>query len=90
VGTIHAAAAAHKNAPKAEVIMLRLLKSFDRLSLKVVAVPTADDSEFGFEFSTPRPPSTPSALTTSVEQPAERRHDQLPGISTWPHGGLNE
>jgi hypothetical protein len=70
--------------------MSRLLKSFDDLSLKVVAVRTADDSDFGFEFPASGPQSTPSALTTPLEQPAERRRDPLAESHTWHHGGLNE
>ena len=70
--------------------MSRALKSFDDLSLKVVAVRTADDSEFGFEFPASGPQSTASALTTPLEQPAGRRRDLLPETHTWRHGGLNE
>jgi len=68
--------------------MARTLISFDDLSLKVVAVRTADDSDFGFEFPASGPQSTPSALTTPPEQPAERSYDPVaPG---WYHGGINE
>jgi hypothetical protein len=70
--------------------MSRLLKSFDDLSLKVVAVRTADDSVFGFEFPASGPQSTPSALTIPLEQPAKRHHDLVPEIHAWRHGGLNE
>lgn len=70
--------------------MSRSLKSFDDLSLKVVAVRTADDSDFGFEFPASGPQSTPSALITPLERPVERRQDLLPEIHTWRHGGLNE
>ena len=35
---------------KIEVMMTRILKSFADFSLKVVAVRTADDSNFGFEY----------------------------------------
>ena len=70
--------------------MARPLKSFDDLSLKVVAVRTADDSDFGFEFPASGPQSTPSALTTPLEQPAERRRDPLAQFPGWGHGGLNE
>ena len=70
--------------------MVRPLKSFADLSLKVVAVRTADDSDFGFEFPAPGPQSTPSTLTTPLEQPPERRGDLLPEIHTWRHGGIND
>jgi len=70
--------------------MSRTLKSFADFSLKVVAVRTADDSDFGFEFPASGPRSTPSALTTPLEQPAERRRDPLAEYPGWYHGGLNE
>jgi hypothetical protein len=70
--------------------MSRLLKSFDDLSLKVVAVRTADDGDFGFEFPASGPQSTPSALTTPPEQHVERRSDPLADYPGWYHGGLND
>ena len=70
--------------------MSRLLKPFDDPSLKVVAVRTADDSDFGFEFPAAGSQLTPSAKTTPLEQPVERRQDLLPEIHIWRHGGLNE
>ena len=70
--------------------MSRSLKSFADSSLKVVAVRTADDSGFGFEFSASGPPTTPSALTTPLEQPAERRRAPLAETDGWHHGGLND
>lgn len=66
------------------------LKSFAEMSLKVVAVRTADDSDFGFEFPASGAQSTPSALITPLEQPAERRRDPLAEYPGWYHGGLNE
>ena len=66
------------------------LKSFGEMSLKVVAVRTADDSEFGFEFPASGAQSTPSALTTPLEQPAEHRRDPMAEYPGWHHGGLNE
>ena len=70
--------------------MSQALKSFADLSLKVVAVRTADDSDFGFEFPTSGPQSTPCALTTPLEQPAERRRDPVAEFPGWYHGGLND
>ena len=70
--------------------MAQALKSFDDLSLKVVAVRTADDSEFGFEFPASGPQSTASALTTPLEQPAARRRAAPAEIHAWHHGGLND
>jgi hypothetical protein len=75
---------------KIGVIMSRSLKSFADMSLKVVAVRTADDSDFGFEFPASGPQSTPSTLTTPLEQPAERRRDAPAEMATWRHGGINE
>ncbi|SPE56816.1 hypothetical protein SBV1_2560005 [Verrucomicrobia bacterium] len=70
--------------------MSRSLKSFGDLSLKVVAVRTADNSDFGFEFPASGPQSTPSALTTPLEQPAGHRLAPLAETDGWHHGGLNE
>jgi len=71
-------------------MMSRLLKSFADLSLKVVAVRTADNSDFGFEFPSSSPQTTPSALTTPLEQGAGRLRDPLAEYPGWYHGGLNE
>jgi hypothetical protein len=70
--------------------MAHHLESFADLSMKVVAVRTADDSDFGFEFPASGPQSTPSALTTPPEQAAERRRDPLAEFPGWHHGGINE
>jgi hypothetical protein len=70
--------------------MLRVLESFADWSLKVVAVRTADNSDFEFQFPASGPPSTPSSLTTPPEKVAERRRDPSAEIPTWRHGGLNE
>jgi hypothetical protein len=70
--------------------MARPLKSFDDLSLKVVAVRTADNSNFGFEFPASGLQSTPSALTTPPEQPAERRYEPFAEYPGWHHGGIND
>jgi hypothetical protein len=75
---------------KAEVTMSRALKSFADFSLKVVAVRTADDSAFGFEFPASGPQSTPSPLTAPFEQPAERGRGPLAQYPGWDHGGINE
>ena len=70
--------------------MSRLLKSFAELSLKVVAVRTADNSDFQFEFSASGPLSTPSTLTTPLEQPTQRRHEPFARIDGWHREGLDE
>jgi hypothetical protein len=70
--------------------MSHSLKSFDDLSLKVVAVRAADDSDFEFEFPASGPQSTPSALTTPLEQLVGRPRDPLAEFQGWHHGGINE
>ena len=70
--------------------MSHSLKSFDDLSLKVVAVRAADDSDFEFEFPASGPQSTPSALTTPLEQLVGPRRDPLEKFQGWHHGGINE
>ena len=70
--------------------MSRSLESFADLSLKAVAVRTADDSDFGFEFPASGPQSKLSALTTPLEQPVERRREPLAEHPGWYHGGLND
>lgn len=70
--------------------MTKLVTSFGDLSLKVVAVRTADDSDFQFKFPASGPPTTPSALTTPLEQPMRRLQDPSPETDGWQHGGLNE
>jgi hypothetical protein len=78
------------NRSKTEAIMTRALKSFDELSLKVVAVRTAENSDFEFEYPASGPQSTPSAWTTPLEQRMERRRDPLAETHEWQHGGINE
>ena len=70
--------------------MLPSLESFAELSLKVVAVRSADNSDFEFEFPASGPPTTPCALTIPLELPGQRRPDLLAQIGTWLHGGINE
>jgi hypothetical protein len=81
---------AEKPKLQTEVIMSRALKSFAEMSLKVVAVRAADDSDFGFEFPASGPQTTPSALTTPLDQPAEVGRDSQAEYRGWHHGGLNE
>src|ERR1700716_4764438 len=82
------AGAALKPKPKTKLIMSRSLKSFDDVSLKVVAVRTAENSDFEFEFPAPFPTSTPSVVTPPLEQSAGIGRDIPPEIPTWHHGGL--
>jgi hypothetical protein len=70
--------------------MLNAVRSFADLSLKVVRVRTADNSEFEFEFPASGPQSTPSDLTALLELAEQRRLNLLAGIGGWQHGGINE
>ena len=70
--------------------MSRALKSFADFSLKVVAVRTADDSDFGFEFPASGPQSTPAPLTAPFVQTTERGRGPLALYPGWEHGGINE
>ena len=81
---------AEKPKAKTEVIMSRALTSFADWSLKVVAVRTADDSDFEFEFPASGPQSTPSALAIPLEQLALLRGDPFAQYPGWNHGGINE
>jgi hypothetical protein len=65
------------------------LTSFEGMSMKVVAVRTVDNSDFGFEFPASGPQSTPSTLTTPLEQPSQHR-DRPAQDQGWYHGGINE
>jgi hypothetical protein len=90
VGTTQSADPTQQNETKTELMMLRPLKSFADWSLKVVAVRTADNSDFGFEFPSSSPQTTPSALTTPLEQSMECRRDPIAEYPGWYHGGLND
>ena len=70
--------------------MLNPMRSFAELSLNVVAVRTAVNSDLQFEFSASGPRSTPYALTTPLEQPMQRSRDPFAQIDGWRHGGINE
>ena len=71
-------------------IMSRTLKSFADFSLKLVAVRTADNSDFEFEYPAAGLQSKPSALTTPLEQHLDRPRDPLAEFPAWQHGGINE
>ena len=70
--------------------MSRTLKSFADLSLKVVAVRTAGNSEFEFEFPSSSAELTPSAVTSLLGVAAGRRRNPFAETPTWHHGGINE
>jgi hypothetical protein len=70
--------------------MLNAIKSFAEMSLKVVAVRTADNSDFQFDFPASGLQSTPSDLTAPWELLDQRRLNRLAGIGGWQHGGINE
>jgi len=66
------------------------VESFAELSLKVVAVRAADNSDFEFEFPHSGAQTAPSALTPPLEQPMPRLWDPLAESKGWAHGGINE
>jgi len=66
------------------------VKSFAELSLKVVAVRAADNSDFEFEFPASGPQTAPSALTPPLEQPMASRRNPFAESEGWHHGGINE
>jgi hypothetical protein len=70
--------------------MSTALKSFDEISLKVVAVRAAAKSDFGFQFPPSGSQTPPAALSAPLELPLQPRRDFLVEISSWHHGGLNE
>jgi hypothetical protein len=70
--------------------MLHPVKSFDELSLKVVAVRAADNSDFEFEFPPSGPQSTPSVLVAALQGSAQRHRTPFARIGGWHHGGINE
>jgi hypothetical protein len=71
-------------------IMSHPEKSSDDLSSKVIAVRTADDSNFEFEFPASGPQSTPWGLTARSELPERRGLNLHAGVGGWQHGGINE
>ena len=70
--------------------MLKPIESFDGMSLKVVAVRTADNSDFAFEFPAACVQTTPSALPTPGKQQREPHLDPSEERGGWSHGGINE
>jgi hypothetical protein len=78
------------NRSKTEVIMSRLLKPFDELSLKVIAVATSDNRDVALQFPVWNLQARSPAATTRFEQLRERRRNTLAESGVWHHGGLNE
>ena len=70
--------------------MSKAMKSFADLSLKVVAVRTADNSDFEFDFPASGPLSGPSDLTFPLGLPEKRLLNLLAGMGGGQHGGINE
>ena len=71
-------------------MMTNRVKSFDELSLKVVAVRAAENSDFQFEFPASDRPSTPPDLTTPLDQPGQPPLLPFAQSEGWHHGGLDE
>ena len=78
------------NRSKNEVITTRALKSFDELSLKVIAVATSDNRDVSLRFPALKLQARFPAATTPLEQFMERRRDLLAETHGWRHGGINE
>jgi hypothetical protein len=70
--------------------MSRALKSFDDLSLKVVAVDTIANSDVALQFPASNLPVRSPAATTPFDQPGEGYRDPLAETHGWRHGGINE
>lgn len=70
--------------------MLNPIDSFDELSLKVVAVRAANNSDFGFEFPAVSRLMSVLAIAAPLKQPKKPRGDPPAQRDTWHHGGLNE
>ncbi len=70
--------------------MSRALKSFDDLSLKVVAVDTSDNGDVALQFPVSSQQARSPAATTPFEQPLERHRVPLEETNEWHHGGINE
>ena len=70
--------------------MLNAVESFAGLSLKVVAVRAADNSDFKFEFPDSAPPKTATALTAPLQLLEQPRLELLADTDGWHHGGINE
>ena len=70
--------------------MSRALKSFDDLSLKVVAVDTSANRDVALQFPVSSQQARSPAATTPFEQPMERHRDPYAETHGWRHGGINE
>jgi len=70
--------------------MSRLLKSFDELSLKVIAVATSDNRDGSLQFPASNLQARSPAATTALEQLMERHRDPPAETHGWLHGGINE
>jgi len=60
------------------------------MSLKVVAVRAAQNSDFEFEFPASGTKTTPSALIIPLAGFIQHRRDPFSDAGAWHHGGLNE
>lgn len=71
-------------------IMLNPVKSFADMSLKVVAVRAAGDSDLEFVLPVSGPETTPSALTIPLGFLMQHHPSLFSDTEAWHHGGLNE
>jgi hypothetical protein len=70
--------------------MSRLLKPFDELSLKVIAVATRGNMGVALQFPALNLQARSPAATTPLEHLMERRRKALADTNRWHHGGINE
>jgi len=70
--------------------MSRFLKSFDKLSLELVAIDTIADRNVLLQFPASRPQATSPGAANSLLQPTGRPRAPFANTDGWHHGGINE
>ena len=71
--------------------MSRFLKSFDKLSLELVATDTIAARTVSLQFPAfPRPQATSPGVANPLVQPMGRFRAPFAGTGGWHHGGINE
>ena len=74
--------------PVKSLITQSQVKSF--ADLKAVAVRTADNNDFQFEFPTAGPETKLPSLSLPIQPPDQGLPAAPAAISAWRHGGLND
>jgi hypothetical protein len=70
--------------------MSRLLKSFDELSLELVATRTIADRTVSLQFPASRRLATSPGVANLLVQPTGRPRAPSADTGGWHHGGINE